>query len=92
MTLFAIIQQPGTNGERLSGAIETAYPEAKYDLANGVWIVSDIATAKEISDKVGISGGANGSAIVLEVASYFGRANPAIWSWMKAKWERPPNG
>lgn len=92
MTLFAIIQQPGANAERLSGAIAAAYPEAKYDLASGAWIVSDIATAKEISDKVGISEGTNGSGVVLEVASYFGRANPAIWSWMKSKLERPPNG
>jgi len=28
-----------------------------------------------------------GSAVVIEAASYFGRANPAIWSWIKTHWE-----
>lgn len=92
MTLFTIIQQPGTVGNKLANAVSAAYPDDVYDLGNGAWIVSDSATAKEVSDKVGISEGENGSGVVVEVASYFGRANPAIWSWMKTKWERSQGG
>lgn len=92
MTVFAIIRQPGSNGENLAEVIAKMYPDADYDLGSGAWLVSDSATAKDVSDKLNISDGINGSAIVLEVASYFGRANPAIWSWIKAKWERPPVG
>ena len=76
----------------LSVAIFQAYPDDTYDLGNGAWLISDSVTAKEVSDKIGISDGTNGSAVVIEAASYFGRANPAIWSWIKAKWEGGPNG
>ena len=92
MTLFAIIQQPGPNSEKLANAIGNAYPDAVYGLDGGAWIISDTATAKDVSDKIGISDGENGSGIILEIASYFGLANPAVWSWMKTKWERPPSG
>lgn len=92
MTLFTIIQQPGTIGDQLSNAVKAAYPDDVYVLGNGAWIVSDSVTARDVSDKIGISEGDNGSAIVVEVASYFGRANPSIWSWMKAKWEQSPSG
>lgn len=92
MTLFAIIQQPGPNSEKLANAVGTAYPDAVYNLGNQAWIVSDSATAKDVSDKIGISEGENGSGAVFEIASYFGRANPAIWTWMKSKWERPTGG
>jgi hypothetical protein len=93
MTLFVIIKQPGVNSEKLGAAVKAAYPETCYDLGNGVWIVSDATTASEVSVKIGVSPeGINGAAVVIEVASYFGHANPAIWSWMKAKWESSPNG
>lgn len=92
MTIFAVIQQPHPSHSALSVAIFQAYPDDTYDLGNGAWLISDSVTAKEVSDKIGISDGTNGSAVVIEAASYFGRANPAIWSWIKAKWEGGPNG
>lgn len=92
MTLFAIIEQPGDNGTKLGGAIAATYPDSFYYLGDGAWLVSDSATAKDVSDKLSVTGGENGAAVVVEIASYFGRANPAIWSWMKAKWEHPPVG
>ena len=92
MTLFAIIQQPGSNSENLGNAVGQAYPESVYNLGNGVWLVSDVATASTVSDKLGVTEGENGSAIVVEIASYFGRANPAIWTWIKSNWDRPTGG
>ncbi|MEO0441508.1 MAG: hypothetical protein AAF067_11630 [Pseudomonadota bacterium] len=96
MALFAIIKQPGALDNRLSTAIRTNYEDNHFALGDGVWLVSDSITARDIAEKLhvtaGDGAGASGSAIVLEVASYFGRANPDIWSWMKNKWERPPSG
>ena len=48
-------------------------------------------TAQELSATLGVTSGTNGAALILEVASYFGRANPNIWSWVKAKMEAPPS-
>lgn len=92
MTIFAIIQQPNQNTVNLEPAIKQVYAESNYPLGNGVWLVADKTTAKDVSDKLSITGGENGAAVVIEVGSYFGRANPAIWSWIKAKWEGSANG
>ena len=92
MAIFAIIKQPGLYGEKLGAAIGQRYPDAFYSLSNDAWLVSDIGTAQDVSERLGITSGENGSAVVIEMASYFGRANPAIWSWIKTMWESPPGG
>lgn len=93
MAIFAIIQQPGPGGEKLLGAVVKAYQSAHYPLGSGIYLVSDTGTAIDVSNKVGITPGAEaGSAIVFEVGSYYGRANPAIWSWVKSNWEGAPLG
>ncbi len=93
MAVFAIIQQPHPNSAKLPGAVSAAYPDANYFVGNGVWLVAGSGTANDVSNKVGITPDATaGTAIVLEVASYFGRANPAIWTWIKANWEAKPVG
>ena len=90
MAIYAIIAQPGPNQERLAPEIERAFAGALYNAGNGVWLVASPGPAQEISNHLGISDGANGSAIVLEVASYYGRANPAVWTWIQANWGRSP--
>lgn len=92
MTIFTVVQQPHAGPVNLNGAIKEAYPEDTFDLGNGAWLISDNGTALEVSEKIGITDGSNGSALVVEMASYYGRANPAIWSWIKSKWEGGPNG
>jgi hypothetical protein len=92
MTLFAIIQQPDVNSGKLEPAVRSIYPDALYSLGSGVWLVADSVTAEDVSDKLGVSTGENGAAVILEVGSYFGWANPAIWSWMKTKWKAAPSG
>ena len=92
MAIFAVIRQPGLNSEKLAAAVTSAYPN-HYDLGNGVWLVAERTTAQEISNKLQIlPEPTNGSAVILEAASYFGRANPAIWSWMKSNWEATASG
>lgn len=91
MAIFAIIKQPG-QADNVGDAVRTHYPNANYDLGADAWLVAAPSTAQEVSEKLGITSGINGSAVVVEVASYFGRANPAIWSWIKANWEGTPIG
>lgn len=93
MAIFAVIQQPGPTPERLLPAISKAYADGHYPVAPGVWLVSDSGTAVDVSNRIGITPETDaGSAMVLEVGSYYGRANPAIWSWIKANWEGAPIG
>ena len=47
------------------------------------WLISAKATAKDVSDKLQITDGTSGAALIIEMASYFGRANRAIWTWIK---------
>lgn len=86
MTIFAIIKQPGDNSERLGAEIARVYPLHHYDLGSGNWLVAGRGAAKDIADRLGITDGANGSAIIVEASSYYGRANPAIWTWISANW------
>jgi hypothetical protein len=93
MTIFAIIGQPHVNAEQLPGAIARVFPDAQIPIADKVWLVAGTGTAKDISDKIGITpDGAVGAAVVVEVASYYGRASTNTWAWIKAKWEATANG
>lgn len=87
MAIFTIIIQPSQNTALLPRAIDQTFPEQNIQIADEVWLVAAKITAKEISDKLKVTDGANGPAVILEVAGYFGRADPTIWSWMKSRLE-----
>lgn len=87
MAIYAIIAQPNANSEKLPGAIARAFKDDHLQLADGSWLVSTNAPVKEVSDKIGVTDGSNGAAVIVEVASYYGRAGNNIWAWVKNKWE-----
>lgn len=89
MTVFAIIPTPTNQATPgLAAAIIQHFEDTHVVIDGGHgWLVAGSRTAQGVSDLLGISDGTNGSALVLEVASYFGRANPNIWSWIKQHWE-----
>lgn len=86
MAIFAVIRQPGANAEQLEIAVKATYPLHHYDLGEGAWLIAGQGTAKDICDRLRITGGENGTAVVLEAASYYGRTNPAVWTWIKNNW------
>jgi hypothetical protein len=90
MAIFVIIPQPGANILGLTAAIRESGATIALDGSAG-WLVAAKTTAKELSDNLQITDGVNGAAIVIEVASYFGRANPNIWTWIKSNWDGPQN-
>ena len=92
MSIFLDAVLPNTLPTALAPVVKEIYPDDSYDLGSGLWLVADNTTAKAVSDRLGVTDGTHGSAIVVEAASYYGRANPAIWSWIKAKWETGPHG
>lgn len=87
MTVFAVL--PISARDKLEKAIEAQMPEANKLLPNGSWLIAFDGTAVELSNKLGITpDGANGTGIVLAVASYYGRAPVDIWEWVKSRWEK----
>lgn len=86
MTVFAIIGQPNAQSAGLPRAIEESFPGSHFKLQDDAWLVSFAGTVQALCDKLKITNGENGAAVVVEVASYFGRANPNIWSWIKSNW------
>ena len=88
----------GLNGpesvEALSGTIQRIYPHRHRKLGDRpAWLVADNATARVVSEKLGINSGDGGiSALVTTMADYFGRAEPDLWSWIKVQWETPSDG
>ncbi len=93
MTIFVVIPQLNPNATLLAGAIASAFPkDSYYTLDDGKgWLVSTTGTAQSLSEKLGITDGTNGAAIVMEMASYFGRANPNTWTWIRSSLEKPAN-
>ena len=83
--LFAILSQ--SNHEKIHAALETKFPSSYLVLFTGQWLlVTSGVTVKEVSDQLGISIGDSGSAVVIAgTGSYFGRANPEIWEWLKSR-------
>ena len=77
--------------DKLKAAIEDNYPDNFLEVAVGQWLVSAKGTAKEISDKLGITNDERKPgitpAMVVKSDGYYGRAAGNIWEWMKVKIE-----
>ena len=87
MSIFVLTQQSdsGPSGTLTEGILASSIQN--YPLGNGAWLLAGAGTAKEICERLGIDKGLYGTGILTEVSSYYGRANPAIWSWIKQNWE-----
>ncbi len=85
MTIFAVFA--AAQPEKLSGAIAKHFPGNFTKVSDDSWFISADGTSKDVSDKLGVTDGASGGAIVVSVSGYYGRASTPIWEWVKAKWE-----
>jgi hypothetical protein len=93
MTIFVVIPQPNPNTSKLGSVIASSFKDSYYALeADKGWLISTRGTAQELSEKLQLTSGESGAAVVFETAAYFGRANPNIWSWIKSKLEAPASG
>lgn len=91
MSLFAILL-PAEN-PKLIAAIKEKFPD-HYEITSTQWMIFAKGTAQQISDKLGVSIKENpiGSAVILVIAGYWGRAATDLWEWMKVKMEKDDNG
>ena len=84
MAVFAVIQPQLPSGPLLEEKIKT-YSHLK--VRDGFWFVEAKATAQALSTELGVSSGETGTAIIIKVASYYGRADTNIWDWVQTHWE-----
>jgi hypothetical protein len=92
MAVFAVISVPPKNATALAQAVATHFENASLRLSDESWLVSTAETAEAVTKKLGVLEGTVGSAVVLGVNGYFGRANPSVWAWLKTKMEQPVSG
>jgi hypothetical protein len=91
-TLFAIMADP--DNATLPGILAEKFPQDHILIRPGQWFVAGTGTAKELSDKLKITGdlSPSGPAVVMAVSGYYGRASSQIWEWVAAKVGKPSNG
>lgn len=81
--IFAVI---GVDKPELMGpAINKLYPNDSIIIGENQWLVVDYGTAKDVSDKLGVTNGPTGSAMIISMSGYYGRKSTNIWEWIKAK-------
>ncbi len=91
MTIFIVcrVQDP----VKMKKSIQDNFPNDHIYLEHNEWLISTNGTAKELSDKLGITNIVAGiptivgTAIIFSVENYFGRAPTNIWEWIKTKAE-----
>jgi hypothetical protein len=83
MSLFAIMSP--AEAAPLIEALKTHYPDSHLKVGPGQWLVAGVGTAVDVSNKLGISTGASGLALVLLIGGYYGLASNNIWEWMATK-------
>ena len=88
MAIFVIFRV--SSPPLMEAAMQRAFPGNHLKSDTAEWIVSAIGTPKDVSDKLGVTPGADtGTAMIFSMGSYYGRATTEIWDWIKAKAEAP---
>lgn len=86
MNIYVIIPTQPTH-TKLDELIKKEFEGYNYHLPQGEWLVAFNGTSRELSDKLGISDGSNGSAIIVGISGYYGRASTDLWEWIRVKSE-----
>ena len=68
-------------GTRIEG-LDVPYLAFRDD----AWLLVFPGTSRELADKLAIRKGESGSALVLAVANYSGRASSDVWEWFRVNW------
>jgi hypothetical protein len=88
MALFVVLALDNSAPVIQTG-IEKHFPDNFYAIEKGKWLVATpLVTAKQVSDKIGITNDQDTNEItglVFRMAGYFGQADKDIWEWIAAK-------
>jgi hypothetical protein len=83
---------PTSDVEKVRSAVNQHFLGLAYELPRGEQLVPFTGTSKQLSDRLGISDGSTGAAVVVSLGGYFGYAPNDIWEWFKQNWGGAPNG
>jgi len=85
--IFVVIPGPGAEAE-LQARVTTRYEKRiQIHSAPGQWLIAADGTAKDVSDRLGISSEKPddiGPAVVLAIVGYWGREPNNVWEWIAA--------
>jgi hypothetical protein len=86
MAIFIVnFTSDSTQNAQVAAAIRAQFPLDHISISSLAMAVSFAGTAEELSKRLQISEGASHGGVVTQVSSYFGRANPALWTFFQAK-------
>lgn len=93
MSIFVVsIVNPSGLAGSIASSVET-FGQPFMKISDTTYLLSHDGAARQLADDLGVTAGNKGTAIVTEVASYWGRGDPGIWTWMEAHWgKRSLNG
>jgi hypothetical protein len=74
--------------EKVKSALASSFPDDHLEVEPGQFLIATNLSAEAVSEKLKITDGTNGNAIVFAMGSYYGRASTNIWDWIKAKAEK----
>ncbi|MGO8802277.1 hypothetical protein [Candidatus Binatus sp.] len=85
--IFAIYVPPDEE-ELLQTNLVASYPDKHLQAASGLWFVAlPLGTAKDVSDKIGLTEGKIKSGLVTSIGGYYGRLSPYVWEWLVKNWQ-----
>ncbi len=88
MSVFVVLSE--VDNAKLETLIKEKYSKDYYQLSPRQWLISSDETTIKLSEDLLITDEEQGPgpAVVFTISSYYGMANPAIWEWLKEKWEK----
>ncbi|HUG82225.1 MAG TPA: hypothetical protein VML01_11215 [Bryobacterales bacterium] len=92
LSVYAIYAAPGNTAleSALAGRLQ---PGDSFTLGTGQYLVAFGGTAKDLSDHLGVTSGAeegpSAPAVILEVSGFYGSAAPEVWDWLTQKMGAP---
>lgn len=99
MAIYIVVPLTSTSTD-LNTAVKSAIPqeEDRYQLqAERGWLIKFDGTSIELSNKIGVTGQAQGAqspigpagpAIIVPVPTYYGRGPGEMWEWLKTRIEK----
>jgi hypothetical protein len=83
MALFAVFALKDS-ATAIDEAVRALPSGDTFKIEHGKWVIdSDLATAKELSLKLGLN--ETHTHIILNFRGYYGRAQPDLWEWIAVK-------
>jgi hypothetical protein len=91
MAVFAVIAS--MDAAKIGAAIAAQYGANHHQFSPSCWFVPDSGSTKDVSVKLGLTGGVSGAqGVVIKVGAYSGWTGAATWTFLGQHPDAVPNG